>query len=162
MHPEISKDDVRSFADRYRNSPDEQQDLEGYYNDRDGDVTHILEEIMCSHNEDVPRFIAFFDKQIAEGKLTNTKKYIKSKGAIKLLPDEKVEAKQEKNRIKAEKAKANDKKMAGGSMADLEKMILSKRENNFNGFLNYMTDKYGNDDEDQQAKKKRVKKGASD
>ena len=162
MHPEISKDDVRSFADRYRNSLEEEQDLREYYTDRDGDITHILEEIMCSHNDDLPRFIAFFDKQIAEGKLTNTKKYTKSKGSIKLLPDERAEAKQEKNRIKAEKAKANDKKMGGGSMADLEKMILSKRENNFNGFLNYMTDKYGHDDDDQQAKKKRVKKGESD
>ena len=35
-------------------------------------------------------------------------------------------------------------------MADLEKMILSRRENNFNGFLNYMTDKYGNDDDEDQ------------
>jgi len=149
MHPEISKDDVRSFADRYRNSPDEEQDLLDYYLDRDGDVTHILEEIICSTNDDVPRFLTFLDKAIAEGKLTTTKKFTKSRGTIKLLPDERVEAKQEKNRIKAEKAKANEKK-AGGSMADLEKMILSRRENNFNGFLNYMTDKYGNDnDEDQ-------------
>lgn len=33
-------------------------------------------------------------------------------------------------------------------MADLEKMILAKRENNFNGFLNYMTNKYSNTNED--------------
>lgn len=149
MHPEISKDDVRSFADRYRNSPDEEQDLLDYYLDRDGDVTHILEEIICSTNDDVPRFLTFLDKAIAEGKLTTTKKFTKSRGTVKLLPDERVEAKQEKNRIKAEKAKANEKK-AGGSMADLEKMILSRRENNFNGFLNYMTDKYGNDDNEDQ------------
>jgi DnaJ homolog subfamily C member 9 len=149
MHPEISKDDVRSFADRYRNSPDEEQDLLDYYLDREGDITHILEEIICSSNDDVARFLGFFDKAIEEGKITSTKKFTKSRGSIKLLPDERVEAKEEKNRIKAEKAKANEKK-AGGSMADLEKMILSRRENNFNGFLNYMTDKYGNDDDEDQ------------
>lgn len=100
LHPEISKDDVRSFADRYRNSPDEEQDLLEYYRDRDGDITHILEEIMCSSNDDVPRFLAFFEKSIAKGDIQATKKYLKSKDAVKMLPDERLEAKQEKNRIK--------------------------------------------------------------
>ena len=53
-----------------------------------------------------------------------------------------------------------EKKGGGGSMADLEKMILAKRGNAFNGFLNYMTDKYGGDEEEPQVgKKKRAKKG---
>lgn len=43
-------------------------------------------------------------------------------------------------------------------MADLEKMILAKRENNFNGFLNYMTNKYGGDDDINKSKKKTGKK----
>ena len=34
-------------------------------------------------------------------------------------------------------------------MADLEKMILAKRENGFGGFMNYMTDKYGDGDNDE-------------
>jgi hypothetical protein len=42
-------------------------------------------------------------------------------------------------------------------------MILAKRENGFNGFLNYMTSKYGaaNEEEDsaEVGKKKRGKKG---
>ena len=33
-------------------------------------------------------------------------------------------------------------------MADLEKMILAKRENGFGGFMNYMTNKYGGDDDE--------------
>lgn len=36
-------------------------------------------------------------------------------------------------------------------MADLEKMILAKRENAFSGFLNYMTDKYAKADEEEEA-----------
>ncbi len=75
MHPEISKDDVKSFADRYRNSPDEEQDLLDYFIDREGEITHILEEIICSRNEDVPRFIQFFEKMIAEGKLEQTNRF---------------------------------------------------------------------------------------
>jgi len=38
-------------------------------------------------------------------------------------------------------------------MADLEKMILAKRQTGFNGFLNYMTDKYA-DNEDKKGVKK--------
>lgn len=77
-----------------------------YYSDRDGDLTHILEEIICSTNDDIPRFLSFFERMIAEGKLTSTARFQKTKANIKMLPDERVEAKVEKNKIKAEKAKA--------------------------------------------------------
>ena len=97
---------MKSFADRYRNSLDEEQDLLTYYSDRDGDLTHILEEIICSTNDDIPRFLSFFDRMIAEGKLTSTARFQKTKANVKMLPDERVEAKVEKNKIKAEKAKA--------------------------------------------------------
>ena len=97
---------MKSFADRYRNSLDEEQDLLTYYIDRDGDITHILEEIICSTNDDIPRFLSFFDRMIAEGKLTSTARFQKTKANVKMLPDERVEAKVEKNKIKAEKAKA--------------------------------------------------------
>jgi hypothetical protein len=61
--------------------------------------------------------------------------------------------KEEKKKIKTEKAKK------GSSMADLEKMILAKRETGFKGFLNYMESKYGGEEEELETKKnKRVKK----
>ena len=51
-------------------------------------------------------------------------------------------------------------------MADLEKMILAKKQGQFNGFLNYMESKYGDvaedEEEDVKAKNvnsKRIKKG---
>ena len=59
-----------------------------------------------------------------------------------MLPDEKVEAKKLKNKLKAKK----EKEKSGGSMADLEKMILAKREGNFNSFLSNLEAKYCNDD----------------
>ncbi len=43
-------------------------------------------------------------------------------------------------------------------MADLEKMILAKKESSFNGFLGYMTSKYGQED-DAKGKKKGSKGG---
>ena len=57
MHPEIKKEDVKSFSERYRGSQEEQEDLIDFYVDNEGDVTHILEEIICSTNDDRERFM---------------------------------------------------------------------------------------------------------
>ena len=45
-------------------------------------------------------------------------------------------------------------------MADLEKMILAKKENAFGGFVNYMENKYGGM-EDEEPKKKNKKRKAT-
>ena len=66
-------------------------------------MIHIIEEIICSENSDISRFIAFFEAKIAEGKLQRTKRFESTKGRIKLNADEKAEAKEEKNRLKAQK-----------------------------------------------------------
>ena len=76
----------------------------------------------------------FHDEAKEEAKATEEKK------------DEKAEAKKEKQKIK--QAKANKAAAAGGSMDDLAKMILAKRDNAFGGFVNYMEQKYGGDQED--------------
>jgi len=44
------------------------------------------------------------------------------------------------------------------SFGDLEKMILAKRNNAFGGFLNYMEDKYANE-ENLSGKKRKLPKG---
>jgi len=72
-----------------------------YYVDHDGDVTHILENIICSVNEDASRFVEFYEKMIKEGEIDDCKSFQKTKKKISLLPDEKEEAKKEKSKIKA-------------------------------------------------------------
>ena len=51
---------------------------------------------MCSRNEDLPRFIKFYDQKIKEKVLENFSVYQKSKKQVDMLPDEKAEAKIEK------------------------------------------------------------------
>ena len=65
MHPEISKKDFRSFAEYYKNSDEEKEDLLAFYEEMEGDISSILQVIMCSENEDLPRFITFFETSIA-------------------------------------------------------------------------------------------------
>jgi len=87
-------------------------------------MTKLLEFIMCSRNEDLPRFIAFFDQKIKDKLLKPTKLYEQTKLKVTMLPDEKAEAKEIKKQMKAKKE---------ASMHDLEKMILAKR--NTSSFL---------------------------
>ena len=141
LHPEITKQDYRSFSERYKGSDEEAQDLIEFYEEQNGNVTKILEFIICSTNEDLPRFLEFYETKIKEGILEKTANYEKSKKKIELLPDEKAEAKAEKQKLKAKKEKA-----ASGNMADLEKMILAKRQNGFTSFLDNLEKKYCNED----------------
>mgnify|MGYP001806997888 CR=1 FL=1 len=62
-----------------------------------------------------------------------------------MLEIDKAAAKKELNKIKGKKEEKKN------SMADLEKMILAKRDKGFGGFLNYMEAKYGgNEAEDEE------------
>ena len=53
MHPEITKADFKSFADRYKGSDEEQEDLMDFYLEMEGDISTILQCIICSENEDL-------------------------------------------------------------------------------------------------------------
>lgn len=48
MHPEIKKEDILTFSERYRGSEEEEEDLLEYYDDNDGDISKILCTIMVS------------------------------------------------------------------------------------------------------------------
>lgn len=48
----------------------------------------LLETIILSKNEDIPRFIEFYDKQIEQGNLTEYKAYETSKNKIKTLRED--------------------------------------------------------------------------
>lgn len=72
------------------------------------------------------------------------------------MPDEKSEAKKEKEKIKiAKQNKAGG--APAGNMEDLEKMILAKKENAFGNFLNYMENKYATGKNDKSPKSKKRK-----
>jgi len=138
MHPEISKQDFTSFAERYRHSEEEQEDLIAFYEEMEGDISTILQCIMCSENDDLPRFIEFYEKMIAAGDLEETPLFRASKTRVVVLEDEAAEAKAEKKKLKKKKTGKENQ----ANMSDLEKMILAKRNNAATGFLSYMESKY--------------------
>ena len=62
LHPEVTKKDVKDFSARYRHSKEEEADLIEYFEDHEGDLTNILENIICSENSDVERFVKFYQQ----------------------------------------------------------------------------------------------------
>jgi hypothetical protein len=57
----ITKDDIKGFASRYKGSDEEAEDLLEFYFENEGDITTILQCIMCSENADKARFIQFYE-----------------------------------------------------------------------------------------------------
>eukprot|EP00351_Strombidinopsis_sp_SopsisLIS2011_P003318 CAMPEP_0116877760 /NCGR_PEP_ID=MMETSP0463-20121206/9503_1 /TAXON_ID=181622 /ORGANISM="Strombidinopsis sp, Strain SopsisLIS2011" /LENGTH=62 /DNA_ID=CAMNT_0004525289 /DNA_START=309 /DNA_END=497 /DNA_ORIENTATION=- len=62
MHPDITKDDFKDYAKRFKGSEEEQEDLLNFYEEKEGDITAILECIIASENSDIPRFVKFYEE----------------------------------------------------------------------------------------------------
>ena len=103
MHPEITKDQYKTFVSEYQNSEEEKDDLLDFYEQNEGDISGLLETIMCSENEDLPRFVKFFEENIKIGVLEDTKAFQITKEKVAMLKDEKAEAKAEKAKLKKKK-----------------------------------------------------------
>jgi hypothetical protein len=91
-----------------------------------GDVTALLENIMLSENEDIPRFVELIEKRIADGTVKKYSKWDKTKNKIRELPDESDLIKE----------------LEEQSLKDLAQNILAKRENNFASMLASLEQKY--------------------
>ena len=92
VHPEIQKNEVLDFEKKYRLSQEEKDDLLKFYKEQKGDMRKLLQHIMCSKNEDIPRFIQFFEEQINEKVIEKTAKFDGTKSKIIKLPEEEKEA----------------------------------------------------------------------
>ena len=53
-----------------------------FYEEMEGDISTILECIMCSENEDLPRYITFYEQAIANGDLEETALFTASKTQV--------------------------------------------------------------------------------
>ena len=85
MRAKIEIQEIEEFEKRYRFGREEEEDLIDYYNNHKGDMVQLLESIPCSTNEDIPRFIEFFEQKIKEKILDSTKKFDKTKKSVRLL-----------------------------------------------------------------------------
>ena len=65
----MTVDDIKSFEARYKGSEEEAEDLKKAYLQHEGDMDHIMSEVLCSAAEDEPRYAELLRDWVGEGVL---------------------------------------------------------------------------------------------
>lgn len=74
LFPQVSTTDIDTFAERYRGSSEEKEDLNEFFKRFKGDVSRLLEWIPVSRPEDVGRFITQYQKLMKNNQLSGYEK----------------------------------------------------------------------------------------
>eukprot|EP00124_Ichthyophonus_hoferi_P005818 Ihof_evm1s973 gene=Ihof_evmTU1s973 len=97
----VTVDDINKFKQSYQGSPSEKEDLMQAYNDHKGNMTQILEHVMCAEVEDEPRLKAILRECISEKLIKPYDAFTKEKATAP-----------RKRREKAQKEEKEAKKLA--------------------------------------------------
>jgi len=144
----VTEEDIISFTKNYQHSKEEQEDLKQSYQKFKGDLEMISECMMCSSEEDIPRFVESIDKYIAKGLLPNFPKWEKSKKEFlksspkrkKDIESEALEAEQLSKKIKG---KENGKVDINSNPQALQKAIKTKQQMQMDSLVANLEAKYG-------------------
>ncbi|KAI1847588.1 hypothetical protein JX266_006440 [Neoarthrinium moseri] len=152
----ISEDAIKKFADEYKNSDEEKDDLLVAYEKHEGNMDGIYEEVMLSNVlEDDERFRAIIDEAIAnkdvEAYKIYTKESKKSKNArIKAAQGEATEAEDYAKELGVhDKLFGNKGKQGKKGKKDPEAdlaALIQRNQKSRSGFLDNLAAKYGGAD----------------
>lgn len=141
MYPKINEEDIDNFAQKYKNSSEEVEDLVEFYLMKNGDMTEILQHVPLSEKSDLPRFWKLFEELIAAGKIPKSKKYAASKKKVRGLKDE-------SDLVKRENASKKENEFNA-----LVSKIQGKKQGGPEDFLQYLEQKYSEKPVKKQKKK---------
>jgi DnaJ family protein C protein 9 len=100
VYPTIKEKDIEDFSLKYRFSEIEKEDLIQFYKDHNGDMTHLIECIPLSTNEDVDRYLNIYEELFKNKILKKNKNYNSTKTKINLIEeDDEEEVEEEKNKF---------------------------------------------------------------
>ncbi|KAG5984278.1 hypothetical protein E4U55_005436 [Claviceps digitariae] len=146
----ISADAIKKFADQYKGSAEEKDDILIAYEEAKGDMDQLYERVMLSDVlEDDKRFRKIIDDAIASQEVPAFDAYtkeVKKKRSARLKAAN-AEAKEAENYAKelgvhdalfAKKGK----KSKGSSEDDLAALIQKRQQNRSAGFLDHLAEKY--------------------
>ena len=163
--PGTSIKDLKTFADKYQNSPEEIEDIRHAYLTCDGDMDGIFHHVPCSNPlEDEDRLRGIIQKLIDDGSLPSLNAFVNepSSKRAKRLKVAKKEAKAAEKVL----SKMREDTGAGGAitsesasgMGDLIARIQKNRHMTESSFLEKMEEKYRNLDEPSVATSRKSKK----
>ncbi|KAG6139327.1 hypothetical protein E4U34_006097 [Claviceps purpurea] len=159
----ISADAIQKFADKYKGSTEEKDDILIAYEQCAGDMDQVYERVMLSDvTEDDERFRKIIDEAIASKDVPAFdayKKETKKKRAARLKAA-KAEANEAEDYAKElgvhEKLFAKKGKKGGSSENDLAALIQKRQQDRSAGFLDRLAEKYGANDPKNKRGKKRA------
>ncbi len=139
MFKKITKEDIKSFFEKYKDSAEERKDLAKHYEECKGDFDLILECMYSSDlSEDEPRFRDILNDMIKKGEVKKYDAFVKESKK----KANKRKANYEKEAVEAEKLR---KDMGIDDSQDaLRNTILTRRQAANDQFLDKLAEKYSN------------------
>jgi hypothetical protein len=77
---EVNDEAIKKDEKKFRYSKEEEEELISFYLHQKGDITLILESIVHSRNEDIDRYIAFYERNIRDKVIPKMKLFAATKG----------------------------------------------------------------------------------
>ncbi|XP_012946258.1 dnaJ homolog subfamily C member 9 [Aplysia californica] len=142
LFPKVTQKDVEEFTENYRGSDEEIEDLKNAYLASEGDMSVVMDTVLCCTYEDEPRFTKILKDLIKSGDLPDFDKFSKENkrsknGRLKKAAAEAKEAEEEAKKLKLD-----------GSQDSLFAAIAQRqasRARQADGFLSQLEAKYAGD-----------------
>ncbi|KAL7938459.1 hypothetical protein V8C35DRAFT_275718 [Trichoderma chlorosporum] len=149
----ISEDAIKKFAEKYKRSDEEKDDLLVAYEECEGDMDQVYERVMLSDVvEDDERFRKIIDEAIETGDVPSFPAYKKENkrkraARAKAAKAEEAEAEELAKELgvhdKIFGGKAKGKKGKGSSENDLAALIQQRQKDRAGDFFSHLEEKYG-------------------
>lgn len=138
LFPKITLQDILDFEKSYKGSKEEEEDLRRVYNESEGNMTKIMESMLCSVEEDEERYRAILQSAIDQEEIP----------AYKDFTHENPAAKTKRKRVAKKEAKEAElmkREMGLAADSNLLAVMQRKRQSNemgFNSLIANLEDKY--------------------
>ncbi|RFU75337.1 hypothetical protein TARUN_6904 [Trichoderma arundinaceum] len=149
----VSEDAIRKFAEKYKGSDEEKDDLLVAYEECEGDMDQVYERVMLSDVvEDDERFRKIIDEAIETGDVPGFSSYKKENKRKRAARAKAAKAEEKEAEELAKELGVHDKifggkkkgkKGKGSSEDDLAALIQKRQKDRAEGFLDHLAEKYG-------------------
>lgn len=107
--PPVTEEAVLTFEKEYRESKEEKEDILRIYEEMEGDMDSILDNVMCSRVDDTDRFVVIIHEGIQTGKVTAFDAFTElyGDGSVDYTDDDKEEEDKEGEMNKSSSSRRN-------------------------------------------------------
>lgn len=136
----VTLDDIKNFEEKYKNSPEEDQDLEKAYCDAEGCMDTIIDTVLCATQDDEPRFAEKIQGWIESGKVPALEKFSHETKENKSKRKKRRDAEAKEAEEYAKEIGLDD---SENSLANMIMQRQAKREAEADSFFDHLAAKYG-------------------